>query len=144
MKQQVYFHDLDSIDYKECWDLQERLLTSIVDGKMLNRDKEGESQSQSRHYLLFCEHPHVFTLGKSGSADHLVADEYILKATVLLIYFMKAKKNCMLFAFARSYHIYDFKFENMQLKVTLFFVIRSYLLCDTHIDPITKTSKNLK
>jgi lipoyl(octanoyl) transferase len=86
MKQQVYFHDLDSIDYKECWDLQERLLTSIVDGKMLNRDKEGESQSQSRHYLLFCEHPHVFTLGKSGSADHLLADENILKAKQATFY----------------------------------------------------------
>ena len=51
MKQQVYFHDLDSIDYKECWDLQERLLTSIVDDKMLNRDKEAADQITSRHYL---------------------------------------------------------------------------------------------
>jgi lipoyl(octanoyl) transferase len=53
---------------------------------MLNRDKEAESQSQSRHYLLFCEHPHVFTLGKSGSADHLLADENILKAKQATFY----------------------------------------------------------
>ena len=86
MKQQVYFHDLDSIDYIECWDLQERLLTSIVDDKMLNRDKEAANQIPSRHYLLFCEHPHVFTLGKSGSANHLLADENILKAKQATFY----------------------------------------------------------
>jgi len=76
--QQVNFKDLGSIDYKECWDLQEKLLKSVVDEKMANRDLPVIKQFPPRHYLLFCEHPHVYTLGKSGKDDHLlISDEQL-------------------------------------------------------------------
>jgi lipoyl(octanoyl) transferase len=46
-----------------------------VKEKMANRDLLPVQQFPPRHYLLFCEHPHVFTLGKSGKEDHLLLDE---------------------------------------------------------------------
>ncbi|MFN8155308.1 MAG: lipoyl(octanoyl) transferase LipB [Bacteroidia bacterium] len=73
--QQVRFFDLGSIDYKQAWDLQERLLAETVRQKMENRNLQAGQQFSPRHFLLFCEHPHVFTLGKSGSESHLLADE---------------------------------------------------------------------
>lgn len=71
--QPVTFTDLGLIDYKRAWDYQETLLSSIVAEKMANRDSIG--QYPPKHYLLFCEHPHVYTLGKSGKQDHLLLDE---------------------------------------------------------------------
>ena len=78
--QKVHFHDLGNIDYKICWDLQERILTETVREKTENRSLATEMQFPPRHFLLFCEHPHVFTLGKSGKDEHLLADEKMLIA----------------------------------------------------------------
>jgi lipoyl(octanoyl) transferase len=69
----VYFRDVGLIDYKECWDLQEKLHAECITKKMLRRDNE--SADLPNNYLLFCEHPHVYTLGKSGSLDNLLIDE---------------------------------------------------------------------
>jgi len=58
------------VDYKQTWDLQEQLLKEIVDVKIHNRRSD---QIQPTHnYLLICQHPHVYTLGKSGNADNLL------------------------------------------------------------------------
>ncbi|HMT27994.1 MAG TPA: lipoyl(octanoyl) transferase LipB, partial [Bacteroidia bacterium] len=57
------------------WEYQESLLNEIVANKVANRNLNPENQIPSKHYLLFCEHPHVFTLGKSGKQDHLLLDE---------------------------------------------------------------------
>jgi lipoyl(octanoyl) transferase len=73
--QQVLFRDLGLIDYKQAWDYQESLLNAIVAVKMSNRGLPPEEQKPSAHHLLFCEHPHVYTLGKSGKDDHLLLDE---------------------------------------------------------------------
>lgn len=73
--QNVFFQDLGLIDYKKAWDFQELLLKEIVNEKIANRDLIASQQSLPKHYLLFCEHPHVFTLGKSGKQDHLLLDE---------------------------------------------------------------------
>jgi len=73
--QNVFFQDLGIIDYKKAWDFQELLLKEIVNEKIANRDLIASQQSPPKHYLLFCEHPHVFTLGKSGKQDHLLLDE---------------------------------------------------------------------
>jgi lipoyl(octanoyl) transferase len=75
MQKQVRFYDLGNIDYKTCWDLQETLLSKIVGNKVDNRTLPEEKKHAPEHYLLFCEHPHVFTLGKSGDEQHLLADE---------------------------------------------------------------------
>lgn len=78
--EQVHYHDLGSVDYKACWDLQETILNETVRQKVENRTLPSDQHFPSRHFLLFCEHPHVFTLGKSGEQHHLLADENVLKA----------------------------------------------------------------
>ncbi|MFN0187146.1 MAG: lipoyl(octanoyl) transferase LipB [Bacteroidia bacterium] len=79
MTQKVTFQDLGEIDYKQAWDLQESLLAETVRQKVENRTLEPAQHFPPRHYLLFCEHPHVFTLGKSGAEEHLLADEQKLE-----------------------------------------------------------------
>ncbi|MEY4659634.1 MAG: Octanoyltransferase [Bacteroidota bacterium] len=69
----VQVRDLGLIDYKEAWDFQESLLKKSVDIKILNRTNE--TQNVPENYLLFCEHPHVYTLGKSGKLEHLLLNE---------------------------------------------------------------------
>jgi lipoyl(octanoyl) transferase len=64
----VKYHPLGSVDYKETWDYQESLFNALISSKQL-----GASDLLS--HLITCEHPHVFTLGKSGKKDHLLADE---------------------------------------------------------------------
>lgn len=74
MQQLVTFRDIGLIDYKACWDLQEEILAEIIRNKMANRELPDEKKYPSQHQLLFCEHPHVYTLGKSGDEKHLLAD----------------------------------------------------------------------
>lgn len=64
------FLDLGLIDYKQAWDYQTNLYQSILDIKAENRNNN--SQLPTKNYLLFCEHPHVFTLGKSGDEQNLL------------------------------------------------------------------------
>lgn len=75
----VIFRDLGQIDYKEAWDYQEKLFKEVIDVKLANRDLPEEQQKETPNYLLFCEHPHVYTLGKSGSEDNLLLNEEGLK-----------------------------------------------------------------
>jgi lipoyl(octanoyl) transferase len=69
----VQVQDLGLIDYKEAWDLQESLLKESVDLKISNRINN--SVNLPVNHLLFCEHPHVYTLGKSGKQEHLLLDD---------------------------------------------------------------------
>lgn len=69
----VHFEDLGLIDYKEAWDYQEKLFKENIDLKI--RIRNGEGDLITKNYLLFCEHPHVYTLGKSGSEDNLLLNE---------------------------------------------------------------------
>ncbi len=64
------FLDLGLIDYKQAWDYQTNLYQSILDIKSQNRTNG--TQLPTNNYLLFCEHPHVFTLGKSGDEQNLL------------------------------------------------------------------------
>ena len=84
--QTVVFRDLGLVDYKKAWDYQESLLNSIVADKMANRHLDPSDQHPPRHYLLFCEHPHVYTLGKSGKEDHLLLDEKQLSDNQAVFY----------------------------------------------------------
>jgi lipoyl(octanoyl) transferase len=70
---EVIFKDLGLIDYKEAWDYQEKLFAETIDQKIQIRN--GNTELITKNYLLFCEHPHVYTLGKSGSIDHLLLNE---------------------------------------------------------------------
>ena len=69
----VKFRDLGLIDYKEAWDYQESLFKENIDIKI--RVRNGETDLSTQNYLLFCEHPHVYTLGKSGKQENLLLDE---------------------------------------------------------------------
>ena len=75
----VLYKDLFNISYQEAWDLQTDLLKEMVRVKRENRDKDPNQIAKQKHHLLFCEHPPVFTLGKSGSVDHLLLNEKALK-----------------------------------------------------------------
>lgn len=74
--QQVEIRNLGLISYEEAWQLQEKLFHDVVERKL--RIREGEKIEQI-HYLLFCEHPPVYTLGKSGSEQNLLLNEEGLK-----------------------------------------------------------------
>lgn len=67
------------MDYKKAWDYQEDLFKKTIAIKTVNRKLADEQQQQTPNYLLFVEHPHVYTLGKSGSEDNLLLDEEGLK-----------------------------------------------------------------
>lgn len=78
--QLVHFQDLGLIDYKKAWDYQEELFNGIVNTKINNRTLAPEMQTATKNHLLFCEHPHVYTLGNSGKEEHLLVNEQQLKA----------------------------------------------------------------
>ena len=69
------FKNLGRIDYKEAWDYQESLLKETVDIKIANRKLGPENQKTTPNHLIFCEHPHVYTLGKSGDELNLLINE---------------------------------------------------------------------
>lgn len=76
----VQFKDLGLMDYKTCWDYQEELFRKSIDQKITNRKLENPALAVTpENHLLFVEHPHVFTLGKSGAPENLLADENRLK-----------------------------------------------------------------
>ena len=74
----VIYENLGLIDYKEAWDYQEKIFRATVDHKIKIRN--GESDFSTKNYILFCEHPHVFTLGKSGDKNNLLLNEASLEA----------------------------------------------------------------
>jgi len=78
MNNSVEIQDLGNKDYKQTWDYQEQLFKSIVDTKIKNRRENAGIETQN--YFLFVEHPHVYTLGKSGDMSNLLVDEAQLKA----------------------------------------------------------------
>lgn len=73
MNKVISTQDLGLKDYKETWDYQELLFQETLDIKIKNR-REGTALKTPNHFL-FVEHPHVFTLGKSGNINNLLVDE---------------------------------------------------------------------
>jgi len=78
MNKKVALQDLGFKDYKETWDYQESLFKDIVDAKIRNRREEAGLETPN--HFLFVEHPHVYTLGKSGDINNLLVDEKALEA----------------------------------------------------------------
>lgn len=68
----VVFYDWGLIDYRDAWDKQEALFKEMVDAKLLQR--EGKLIQPTANKLIFCEHPHVYTLGKSGNSNNLLLE----------------------------------------------------------------------
>lgn len=78
MNKKIQLQDLGSKDYKSTWEYQEELFKDIVDLKIKNRREELDLPTPN--YLLFVEHPHVYTLGKSGDFENLLLNEKQLEA----------------------------------------------------------------
>lgn len=76
----VRFADLGSWSYQRAWDFQESIFTEVVERKSSNRKLPEEERIATHDTLLFVEHPHVYTLGKSGDFGNLLADDERLKA----------------------------------------------------------------
>jgi len=72
---EVQIQHLGTMRYKAAWDYQDALFQGIIQQKIANRDIPVEKQSLTPNYLLFCEHPHVYTLGKSGHLDNLLMSQ---------------------------------------------------------------------
>ena len=73
MNKKVLVCDLGLVDYKETWDKQEKIFQGIVDVKIGNR--RNSTSEETPNYFLFVEHPHVYTLGKSGDFSNLLLSE---------------------------------------------------------------------
>ena len=82
MKEQVFVRNIGKVAYAEAWNMQQVLLKEVVDRKLKNRKLEGNDKAYEKphHYFLFCDHPPVYTLGKSGSIDHLLLNEAELES----------------------------------------------------------------
>ena len=78
MNKKVTITDLGNMPYKEAWEYQEELFQQIIALKMANRKEE--KTTETPNYLLFVEHPHVYTLGKSGDVSNLLLNEKELEA----------------------------------------------------------------
>lgn len=77
MNRKIILEDLHQKDFKKTWDYQSHLLQQIVDTKILNR--RNDTRIETKNYFLFVEHPHVYTLGKSGDMNNLLLSEEKLK-----------------------------------------------------------------
>ena len=82
--QKIFLHDLGVKDYKETWDFQEELFDEIVQLKRRNRNEN--LNLETPNHFLFVEHPHVYTLGKSGDFNNLLLNENQLKEKGITFY----------------------------------------------------------
>lgn len=80
INKEIQFEHLGLIDYQQAWDYQGKYFDEILELKSQNRKAEAGTQVATPNYLLFCSHPHVYTLGKSGHEENLLIGEELLKA----------------------------------------------------------------
>jgi len=84
MNKKIQLQELGIKDYKATWDFQEELFKEIVDIKIQNRN--ADFQLPTPNFLLFVEHPHVYTLGKSGDVSNLLLSEKQLESKAASFY----------------------------------------------------------
>lgn len=80
LNKKVVFEDLGLIDYKKAWDYQEELFQKLIQSKAEKNKSTDQENKEEDNYLLFCEHPHVYTLGKSGDEKNLLINYIQLQA----------------------------------------------------------------
>lgn len=71
----IQFHNWGNIPFKQAWDKQQILLQQIIDVKLANRKLSEQEKKVTDNHLIFCEHPPVYTLGKSGDKANLLLNE---------------------------------------------------------------------
>src|SRR5690606_28377470 len=75
----LHFEELGLMDYEDAHSYQDQLMQQIIAMKLANRVKTDEEREETPNYLLFVEHPHVYTIGKSGDGANMLADSQKLK-----------------------------------------------------------------
>ncbi|MBW8360894.1 MAG: lipoyl(octanoyl) transferase LipB [Kaistella sp.] len=75
----LQFRELGLMDYEPAFNYQEKLMKEIIDQKLKNRDRTDGDYEETPNYLLFVEHPHVYTLGKSGDENNMLLNADKLK-----------------------------------------------------------------
>ena len=70
----LHFQELGLMDYEPAFEFQQKLMKEIIDLKLENRTRTDDDQKQTPNYLLFVEHPHVYTIGKSGDEHNMLAN----------------------------------------------------------------------
>lgn len=75
----IKYRDLGLMGYTEAFEYQEKLMQGIIDTKIKNRNASEEEQQKTENYFLFVEHPHIYTIGKSGDEQNMLANEQKLK-----------------------------------------------------------------
>lgn len=73
----VIFQDIGEMSYQKAWDFQTQLHNEVKEAKIARREwsEEDKANADKKNYLVFCSHPAVYTLGKSGKIDHLLLNE---------------------------------------------------------------------
>ena len=81
MQPKVTFSIIKNKNYQEVWDIQTAFHKELIHQKLQNRNLPAPEQKNLNqdHQLIFCEHHHVYTLGKSGSMDHLLLSDVEIK-----------------------------------------------------------------
>jgi len=77
---EIQYIDLGNIEYGTAWDLQESYMKKGLDIKAARFQQEDAGQASISHYLFLCQHPHVYTLGKSGFMENLLINDERMKA----------------------------------------------------------------
>lgn len=80
MKKTTYFSDLGLQDYQKVWDIQEKIFTELIQVKSMNEHLPQCEHLHDFQHLIFCEHPHIYTLGKSGDEQNLLINQIELQA----------------------------------------------------------------
>lgn len=75
----LFFQELGLMEYLDAFNYQEKLMKEIIELKLKNRDRTDGDYEETPNYLLFVEHPHVYTLGKSGDEENMLANSEKLK-----------------------------------------------------------------
>jgi len=86
VNKRVVIKKLGCVAYPEAWAIQEALFNEIIAIKLENRKLAPSLRKKTPNYLLFCEHPHVYTLGRRGAKDHLLVDDSMLQAQGIAFY----------------------------------------------------------
>ena len=86
MKTKVKYTDLGEIDYQKAWDYQEEIFNDTMQEKLQNQKREESEKKSTTYNLIFCEHPHVYTLGKSGQEQNLLINHIQLQAKKATFY----------------------------------------------------------
>lgn len=79
MNTKIKYEDLGIIDYQDAWDYQDKLMKEILDIKVKNRTLSQENLIETPNYFLFVEHPHIYTLGKSGNEANILINSHQLE-----------------------------------------------------------------